>query len=238
MPGVHPGTLYGIGVGPGDPELLTLKAARLIAATPVIAYPANPRGDSQARTIAAAHIRDDALHLPLVMDFAIDRTQANAAYDAGTIAIAGHLAAGRDVALLCEGDPLLYGSFTYVLDRLPAATPVEIVPGISALTACAAEARRVLCQGDEPLLALPATLDEEALIAALRPVASVALFKVGRHLEKVSRALTAAGMADNALCVIEAGRPTMRLIPLTEALASGHGVPYFTLLLSRRSPPQ
>lgn len=232
------GTLYGIGVGPGDPELLTLKAARLIAAAPVVAYPANPRGDSQARTIAAAHISPTAEHLPLVMDFGIDRVQANAAYDAGTKVIAAHLAAGRDVALLCEGDPLLYGSFTYVLDRLPDDVSVEIVPGISALTACAAEARRILCQGDDPLLVLPATLDESALVAALMPVASVALFKVGRHLEKVARALAAAGMADDALCVIEAGRPTMRLVPLSDALASGQGVPYFTLLLSRRASPQ
>lgn len=226
------GVLYGVGVGPGDPDLLTLKAARVIAEADVVAYPANPHGHSLARTIAAAHLRPGVAELPMVMDFAPDRRQALAAYDQGAAEIAGHLAAGRTVAVLCEGDPLLYGSFTYVLERLPGAD-VRIVPGVSALTACAGVAAQPLVQGDEALVCAPATLPEDALARLLAAAPACALFKVGRHLDKVARVLAAAGLAEGAVCVVRAGQAGEARLSL--AAAQAEGVPYFTMILSRRA---
>lgn len=228
------GTVYGIGLGPGDPDLVTLKAARLLGRLPVVAFPANPGGDSLALSIAAPHLNAEAAHLPMVMDFAVDRAMALNAYDAGTTAIVAHLRAGRDVGVLCEGDPLTYGSFAYVLERLPDHVAVEVVPGISAPAACAAVAHRPLALGDEPLLCLPATLPEDRLSALLAAVPAAALFKVGRHLPKVARVLAAVGLAEGTVCVVRASQDGQRLLTLDEALAEG--VPYFSMLLARRSP--
>jgi precorrin-2/cobalt-factor-2 C20-methyltransferase len=225
-------TLYGVGVGPGDPDLLTLKAARLLASVPVVAYPANPQGESLALSIAGGHIGPQAQHLPMVMAFTVDRVSAQAAYDQGAQEIIAHLQAGRDVAVLCEGDPLLFGSFAYVLSRMPKGTAVEVIPGVSSLTACAAVAGRPLALGDQPLLCLPGTLPRDALDAALAGVEAVAVFKVGRHLPKVVAALTQAGLADHALCVIRAGQPEQRIVTLAEA--QDQGLPYFAMILARR----
>ncbi len=225
-------TLYGVGVGPGDPDLLTLKAARLLALVPVIAYPANPQGFSLALSIAAPHINPQAVHISMTMAFTVDRSSAHAAYDHGAAEIAEQLERGHDVAVLCEGDPMLFGSFAYVLDRLPAAATVEIIPGISSLTACAAVAGRPLALGNEPLVCLPGTLDAAALDAALTGVAAVAVFKVGRHLPTVAAALARAGLAKDAVCVIRAGQPEQKILSLPQALAEG--LPYFAMILARR----
>ncbi len=226
------GTVWGIGLGPGDPDLLTLKAARLLGRLPVIAYPQNPKGVSLALTIAAPHLSATAAHLPMVMDFAVDRTMALTAYDQGTDAIVAHVRAGRDVGVLCEGDPMTYGSFAYVLERLPEDLTVAVVPGVSAPAACAAAAARPLALGDEPLLCLPATLPEDRLRALLGSVPACALFKVGRHLDKTVRVLTACGLADGAVCVVRASHADQRILSLAEAQAQG--VPYFSMLLARR----
>lgn len=226
------GTVYGLGLGPGDPDLVTVKTARLLGRLPVVAFPAKPGGDSLALSIAAPHLGAGVEHLPLVMDFGLDRAMALAAYDSGTAAIVAHVRAGRDVGVLCEGDPLTYGSFAYVLERLPDDLPVEVVPGVSAPAACAAVAGRPLALGDEPLLCLPATLPEDRLTALLAEVSAVALFKVGRHLDKAVRVLSRAGLAEHAVCVVRAHQPGQRLLTLDEARTQG--VPYFSMLLARR----
>lgn len=224
--------LYGIGVGPGDPELLTLKAARVIAACPVVAYPANPQGESMALAIAEQHVAPTATHIPMVMAFTVDRTSAHAAYDQGTAEIVRCLQAGQDVAVLCEGDPLLFGSFAYVLERLPAGTAVEIIPGVSSVMACAAVAQRPLALGNEPLVCLPGTLPADALDAALAGVAAVAVFKAGRHIKTVAAALQRAGLAAGAECVIRAGHPDQQRLTLEQAV--DQGLPYFAIVLARR----
>jgi precorrin-2/cobalt-factor-2 C20-methyltransferase len=236
--GADLGTVYGIGLGPGDADLVTVKAARLLGRLPVVAFPANPRGVSLALSIAAPYLSPAAEHLPLVMDFATDRGMALVAYDTGAAAIAAEARAGRDVGVLCEGDPLTYGSFAYILARLPEDVPVEVVPGVSAPAACAAAAQRPLALGDEPLLCLPATLPEDRLAALLGTVSAAALFKVGRHLDKAARALAAAGLAEDAVCVVRASQDGQRRLTLAEAQAEG--VPYFSMILARRprkSPP-
>lgn len=227
-------TLYGVGVGPGDPDLLTLKAVRCLAQTPVVAYPANPQGESLALSIAGGHINPAAEHIVMSMDFVPNRQSANAAYDQGAQTICDRLDAGLDVAVLCEGDPLLFGSFAYLLPRVPPTTTVCVIPGVSSLTACAAATVRPLALGSQPLLCLPATLPTADLERALDGVDAVAVFKVGRHLTKVANALAAANLTTHAVCVIRASQPEQQILSLAQALEQPEGVPYFSMVLARR----
>ena len=129
------GTLYGIGVGPGDPELITLKALRILRACPVVAYPAPENGDSMARAIAATHLPGGQEEIVIRMPLDAGHGPLEAAYDKAARVVAGHLDKGRDVAALCEGDPFFYGSFMYLFGRLADGHRVEVVPGVSSLVA-------------------------------------------------------------------------------------------------------
>ena len=171
-------TLYGLGLGPGDPELITRKAARLIAQTPVIAYPSLAGGDSFARSIAADLIAPGATELPISIPMTTAREPAQAAYDAGAQAIAAHLDAGRDVAVLCEGDPFFYGSFMYLFSRLAEAYRTEIVPGVTSVTACAAAARVPLSARNEVLTLIPGPMPEAEMRARIEAAASVAILNM------------------------------------------------------------
>ena len=157
------GTLYGIGVGPGDPELMTLKAARLIGQSAVVAYPINAAGESLARSIAETVIRADCRELPIHIPMCTDRQPAATVYDNATLAITDHLEAGDDVAFLCEGDPFFYGSFMYLFARIAERHATVVVPGITSLTACAAALGRPLAARNERLTVLPAPLPEQTL---------------------------------------------------------------------------
>lgn len=225
------GTLYGVGVGPGDPELLTLKAARLIAACPVVAYPAPLEGEGMARAIAAAHIPQGRAEIALRMSFA-PGDDSSAAYDAGAVRIAAELAEGRDVAMLCEGDPLFFGSFVYVFARLAGRFPVQVVPGVSSMMAGAAVLGHPLTAGDDALAAIPATRSEAEIEAVLAAVDSAAIMKIGRHLPKVRRVLDRLGLAAQARYVERAGLPDQRIRTLDEAEADG--APYFSIILVHR----
>lgn len=225
------GTLFGIGLGPGDPELVTLKAARLIAAAPVIAYPTLDGGDSFARAIAADLIPAGATELPISIPMTTDRAPAQAAYDTGAAAIATHLDAGRDVAVLCEGDPFFYGSFMYLFSRLSAAYRTEVIPGVTSVTACAAVARQPLSARKEVLTILPGPLAEDELRARIEAASSVAIMKVGRHLPKIRRVLDELGLTDRATYVERASLPSELCLPLAEAPAKA---PYFSMILVTR----
>ena len=226
------GTAYGIGVGPGDPELITLKGVRLLAACPVIAYPAPDDGDSLARAIAAPHIPVDRIEIVIRTPMATDRFPALAVYDAAADAIAAHLSAGRDVAILCEGDPFFYGSFMYLFERLATRAPVVVVPGVTSLTACAAALGAPLAARNDVLSVIPATLDADSLAARLADCDSAAIIKVGRHLAKVRAALVATGLAGNARYIERATMPAERIVPLA-AVADGDA-PYFSTILVHR----
>lgn len=226
------GTLYGLGLGPGDPELMTLKAARLLSTAPVIAYLKPNDGDSIARAIAAAHLPGHHTEVGISMPMRADSAPGQSAYDAGAIVIAGHLDAGRDVAFLCEGDPFLFGSFMYLFDRLSADYPVVTVPGVSSPSAASAAAGLPLVSRHESLLMLPATLDEEALVDRLAHADAAVIMKLGRHFEKARRALQTAGMADGARVVVRASQDDQAIVALADADASQ---PYFSLILARRS---
>lgn len=222
------GRLYGIGVGPGDPELLTLKASRLIAALPVIAYPAPNEGESTARMIASAHLSPEKTEIAIRVPMRPGEVPGKI-YDGAAEEIAAHLEAGRDVGVLCEGDPLFYGSFMYLHERLAHRFPCTIVPGVTSLTACAAAAGRPLVARDGTLTMLPATLGDAELERRLAQGDAVAILKVGRHLPRVRRILERDGRATTAIYVAHATRGDERVTRLDDPAVTE--APYFSMIL-------
>ena len=225
------GRLYGLGVGPGDPELLTLKALRLLRSVPVVAYAAPEDGDSFARSIVASWLdarqREIAIRIPMRPG-----PPPGAIYDTAAAALGAELDGGDDVALLCQGDPLFYGSFIHVWARLAPQYRVEIVPGVSSLTACAAAAAAPLVARDETLAVIPATLGEEEMTRRLDESDAAAIVKLGRYFPKVRRVLGELGLLDSAHYVERATLPNQRVAPYARVDAAG--VPYFSMALVRR----
>jgi precorrin-2/cobalt-factor-2 C20-methyltransferase len=220
------GRLYGVGVGPGDPELITLKALRVLAVVDVVAYPAPETGPSFARNIVAGWLgrgqREIAIRFPMRPG-----PPPAAIYDDAAGAIAAELDRDARVAVLCQGDPLLYGSFCGLLARLGTRYPVEIVPGVSSLVACAAAAAVPLVTRDETLAVIPATLADEKLASRIAAADTVAIVKLGRHLARVKRVLGRLGRLDDAICVEYASLPRQQIRPL----AAVDEAPYFSMAL-------
>ncbi|HTI85515.1 MAG TPA: precorrin-2 C(20)-methyltransferase [Alphaproteobacteria bacterium] len=225
------GTLYGVGVGPGDPDLITLKAVRVLGAVPVIAYPATQNGESLARHVAQPHLVPGRIEIAFTIDITRPHADNEARYDAAAERIARELTAGRDVAALCEGDPLLYGSFVYLAERL-ARFPIVVIPGVSSVMAAAAVSHRPLATGTDPLIVIPASLPEDTLTRHLTEARAVALIKVGRHFAKAKRALAAAGLRDGATVASRVGFADERVAPLTSI--GEESIPYFSVILARR----
>ena len=225
------GPLYGIGVGPGDPELITLKALRILQSCPVVAYPAPRNGDSMARAIAAPHLPGGQEEIVIRMALDAGHGPLEAAYDEAAMAVAGHLDAGRDVAALCEGDPFFYGSFMYLFARLADRHRVEVVPGVSSLVAGPAALGMPLAARDDTLVVAPATLPEEALRARLEGADAAVIIKVGRHLDKVRRVLDGLGLIGQAHYIEHATMADQRMAPLAEA---GPRAPYFSMVVVHR----
>jgi len=233
-----PGRLFGVGVGPGDPELLTLKAQRLIAAADVVAYPVARRATSigVARTIAGAFLREDVVEVALTYPVTIERSDHPGGYegamaefyDAGAAELAGHLDAGRDVVVLCEGDPFFYGSYMYLHDRLAHRYVTEVVPGITSFSAAAAAAGTPLVKRDDVLTILPGTLPTDVLSAQLRSADAAVVMKLGRTFDRVREAVRRADVADRAVYVERASSDRERVAPLADA---GDDVPYMSLVL-------
>lgn len=224
------GTLYGLGIGPGDPELLTLKAVRILSRAPVIAWPAPLEGDGMARQIAAAHIPAGRIEIAIRMGFTVDRDGTEAAYDRAAEAIAAHLAEGRDVAVLCEGDPFFFGSFIYLFARLSPRFPVEVVPGVSSIMAAGAELRAPLSAWDDAVAIIPSTRDEAEIAALVAAAESLVFMKVGRHLAKIRRVLEHAGLWHQARIVERVGLPDQRILAPGEVTQ----LPYFSIILVHR----
>ncbi len=223
------GTAIGIGVGPGDPELMTLKGARILATVPVVAYPAPETGDSLARRIAAAHLPPSATEIAIRMPLSSNRFPVESVYDRAADEISGHLANGRDVAILCEGDPFFYGSFMYLFARLAEHWPVDVVPGVSSLTACAAVSGKPLAALNDVLTVLPATLPDDVLRERLAVTDAAAIIKVGRHLPRVRAVLDDLGLAGHAEYIEHATMADEKHSPLSEL--EDAKAPYFSMIL-------
>ncbi len=223
------GTLYGLGIGPGDPELITLKALRLMKAAPVLAYPAPETGESLARRIVAPHLAGERIEIAIRMPLVEARFPAQQVYDRAAEELGAHLTAGRDVAVLCEGDPFFYGSFMYLFGRMAERFTVEVVPGVSSLTACAAVLGAPLAARNDVLTVVPAPLEEAELKARLAGTEAAAVIKLGRHFAKVRRVLDELGLARHARYVEHATMESQRSMPLDEVAEDR--VPYFSMIL-------
>jgi precorrin-2/cobalt-factor-2 C20-methyltransferase len=244
MTATQPGTLFTLGMGPGDPELLTLKAARILGQAPVVAFFAKSGQRGHARAIAEGHIRVGAeeLRFDYPMTVEIPRDDARYAdamaecYAAAAAAIAARLGRGLDVALLCEGDPFFYGSSMYLFDRLRDRFPNAIVPGVLGMSGCWAEAGLPMTHGEDVLSVVPGTMTEAALHRALLGTDAAVIMKLGRNLAKARAVLTALGRADRAVYVERGTMAGSRVMPLAE-VADGTA-PYFSLILvpGRRGP--
>lgn len=222
------GTLYGLGIGPGDPELITLKAHRILTRAPVIAYPAPEHGDSLARRIVAAHLPGGQREIAIRMPLDAQRFPSRAVYDEAAGAIGAALEAGDDVAALCEGDPFLYGSFAYLFARLADTHRVEVVPGVSSLAAAAAAARQPLALQREVLTVIPAPLPDAEIVRRLDATDGAAIMKLGRHSGRVRALIERLGLGARARYVEHATMADQKVLPLGEAPESA---PYFSLVL-------
>ena len=231
------GKLFGIGVGPGDPELVTLKATRLLHEAEVVAHFSKSGETGHARRIAEGYLGPDTVELRFNYPYTTEIPKGSASYrdamtsfyDRAATDIAAVLDGGRDVALLCEGDPLFYGSFMYVNDRLAERYRTEIVPGVTAMTACWSRAGTPMARGDDCLSVLAGTLEEDAILRHLKSSDASVIMKVGRHLPKIRRALDRAGLLDRAILVEQGSMPGERIVPLSDC--DSGDAPYFSLVL-------
>lgn len=232
------GTFYGVGLGPGDPELITRKAARIIADADVVAYHAGVNKASYARTIAADLIRPGVLEEELrypVTTGVTDHPGGYAGaladfYEASAARLAAHLDAGHTVALLTEGDPLFYGSFMYMHDRLSTRFDTEIIPGVPAFSAATAALGMPLVRQTDVLTVLPGTLAEHELAMRLADTDGAIIMKLGRTFPAVRRALAAAGRLEHAYYVERASHPQQRWLPVA-AMGEADEVPYLSLIV-------
>jgi precorrin-2 C20-methyltransferase/precorrin-3B C17-methyltransferase len=227
------GRLFGVGVGPGNPELVTLKAQRIIATADVVAYPKARRGTGVARRIAGPFLREHQIELPLTYPVTTEQTDdyerlLRAFYDDAAEHVAAHLDAGRDVAVLCEGDPFFYGSYMYLHERLAHRYPTEVVPGVTSFSAAAAAAGKPLAKRDDVLTILPGTLPLDVLATRLRTSDAAVVLKLGRTFARVRGAAERAGVGARAVYVERASAPEQRVAPLRE---SGADAPYMSLVL-------
>ncbi len=231
-------TLHGVGMGPGDPELLTLKAHRLITTCPVVAYLVNAEGHSLARQIGASYLDGantvDRIELPVPMIMSRDRQAANRAYDRAAAQMAEHLSAGCDVVFLCEGDPFLFGSFAYLHERLAPDHPVQVVPGISAMNAAAANLGIPLAMLSESIAVISGRHDDRRILNALEQFDNVVIMKPGTERPRLLRLIEQAGRTDDGRYIEYASQPAQRVVNDLRALEPGPG-PYFSLLLLHRN---
>jgi precorrin-2/cobalt-factor-2 C20-methyltransferase len=222
------GRLYGLGIGPGDPELLTLKAHRILTSSPVIAYPTMENGKVLARALVADYISSNQIELPMPLPFSVERSS-QPAYEVAAKKIASHLEQGQDVAVLCLGDPMLYGTFMYIFNRLSPRFQVEIVPGISSVMASAAMLGVPLTYRNDVFMIIPATLESKSIGDRLKMAEAAAIIKLGRHFPKVRLLLEELGLLHRALYIERATWPNQRIVPIKEVALSD--ITYWSLIL-------
>lgn len=231
------GRLFGLGVGPGDPELVTLKALRLLQSAPVVAYLAAKGKKGNAFTIIESYLKPEQTLLPLIYPVTTEKLPPpfdyeivlRDFYDACAVDVAAHLDAGRDVAVVCEGDPMFYGSFMYLHDRLADDYQTDVVPGVCSIVACASVSGSPLVYRNQSLTVLSGVLPEDELQKRLEDCEAAAIMKLGSNFPKVRRVIEALGQTDRAVYVERATMANQRTIPFAEVDPAT--VPYFSMVL-------
>ena len=222
------GCLYGLGVGTGNPELITLKALRILQSVTVVAYPASETGNSFARSIVAEFLQDNQIEIPIVLPFKLEKS-AQPFYDKASQQLAEHLNNGRDVAVLCEGDPFFYGSFMYIYDRLSQKFNTEIVPGISSVMAGAAMIGIPLTYRNDVFMVVSGILSEEVLKEKLKVADAAVIIKLGKNFNQVKQVLQELGLIERAKYIENATRENQKILSINEVEAET--VPYFSLIV-------
>lgn len=222
------GCLYGLGVGTGNPELITLKALRILQSVTVVAYPASETGNSFARSIVAEFLQDNQIEIPIVLPFKLEKS-AQPFYDKASQQLAEHLNNGRDVAVLCEGDPFFYGSFMYIYDRLSQKFDTEIVPGISSVMAGAAMIGIPLTYRNDVFMVVSGILSEEVLKEKLKVADAAVIIKLGKNFNQVKQVLQELGLIERAKYIENATRENQKILSINEVEAET--VPYFSLIV-------
>lgn len=231
------GILYGVGTGPGDPELITLKAVRVLERADVIAHFSKRGRTGNARRIVAPHWPDAAieLNLPYPVTTEIEKDHGDyksaiaAFFDHSAEQVAQHLEAGRSVAVLSEGDPFFYGSYMHIHVRLAHRFATEVIPGVTSMSGCWSQAGTPLVQGDDILTVLPGTMAADALTRRLEDSDSAVIMKVGRNLPKIRESLRRSRKLERALYVERGTMAEAKVIRLAERDDSP--APYFSQVL-------
>lgn len=231
------GTIFGVGLGPGDPDLMSLRAARLVGAAETIAYFRKKGRTGHARTIVEGLLHHDIIEIPLeypmTTELAFDDPAYVAAlrsfYDASVARLINIANEGRDVVVLCEGDPFFYGSFMHLYRRLKDRVPVEVVPAITGMSGCWTATGTPITYGDDVLTVLPGTLSQSDLVAHMRAADALVVMKIGRNLQKVRAALAEAGLIDRAWYVERGTMADEVVMPLIEK--SDDAAPYFAMVI-------
>lgn len=231
------GTLYGIGVGPGDPELITLKAMKALKAARIVGYFRKKGAPGHALTIARQFLSSQVVELPfeypVTTEICFNESayiEAIASFYSATAETLRHfLSDGQDVALLCEGDPFFYGSFLHMYERLRDRFPMVVIPGVTGMSGCWTAAGLPIALGDDILTVLPGTLALDCLAARIRETDAAAIMKVGCNLPKIRQALEIAGRLGEAIYVERGTMERERIMPLSEV--NGETAPYFSIVL-------
>ncbi|MBA8839515.1 precorrin-2 C(20)-methyltransferase [Ochrobactrum sp. RH2CCR150] len=231
------GKLFGLGVGPGDPELITLKALRLLKAAPVVAYHAAKGKKGNALTIVEDYLSPEQVLVPLIYPVTTEKLPAHMDYEQIvsdfygeiTTTIAGYLDQGQDVAVIAEGDPFFYGSFMYIHDRLAENYETTVVPGVCSVLGASAVLGAPLVYRNQTLSILSGVMEADELKRRLADTGAAAIMKLGKNLDKVRDVLTDLGLMDRALYVERATMANQRIVPLSDV--SGSDCPYFSIIL-------
>jgi precorrin-2/cobalt-factor-2 C20-methyltransferase len=222
------GHLYGIGIGPGDPELLTLKAFRLLRAAPVVAYPMSDGGKCLARSIVADYLRPEQIEVPMYFPFKLEQSS-QPYYDKAANSLADYLRQGQDVAVLCEGDPFFYGTFMYLFNRLSGQFSTEVVPGVSSMMASASALGTPLTYRNDVYMVLSAILSADVLAERLAVADAAVIIKLGRHFAKVYGVLEQLGLHTRARYIERATTLNQRIMPIDQVNPAE--VPYFSMIV-------
>lgn len=231
------GRLIGLGVGPGDPELITVKALRLLRESPVVAYFVAKGKKGNAFGIIEGHLQTAQTLLPLVYPVTTEALPAPMSYeqvisefyDRCSADVAAHLDAGRDVAVICEGDPMFYGSYMYLHDRLAEQYEAQVIPGVCSMLGGASVLGAPLVYRNQSLSVLSGVLSAEELKRKLVDADAAVIMKLGRNLPKVRQVLVETGLAERALYVERATMSNQKIVPLADV--DPMSSPYFSLII-------